>query len=39
MAPAAGLTGLCFTQRMPGFWHPFSHEFQKLVYAAAESGL
>lgn len=39
MAPAADLTGLCFTQRMPGFWHPFSHEFRKLVYAAAESGL
>ena len=39
MAPAANLTGLCFTQRMPGFWHPFSHEFQKLVYAAAERGL
>ncbi|MGB1341002.1 MAG: serine hydrolase domain-containing protein [Pseudomonadales bacterium] len=38
MAPAAELTGLCFTQRMPGFWHPFSHEFQQIVYAEAEKG-
>ena len=33
IAPAAGLAGLCFTQRMPGFWHPFSHEFRQFVYA------
>ena len=33
-APAAGVAGLCFTQRMPGFWHPFSHDFKRLVYAA-----
>ena len=36
MAPKPGITGLCFTQRMPGFWHPFSHDFKRLVYAAAE---
>ncbi len=32
MAPEAGITGLCMTQRMPGFWHPFSHEFKALAY-------
>ncbi len=32
MAPAAGITGMCMTQRMPGFWHPFSHEFKALAY-------
>ena len=39
MAPHAadgqGLMGMCSTQRMPGFWHPFSHEFKKLTYQAA----
>ncbi len=35
MAPTAGITGMCSTQRMPGFWHPFSHEFKKLVYNIA----
>ena len=32
MAPDAGIAGLCFTQRMPGFWHPFSHDFKRLTY-------
>ena len=32
MAPEVGLTGMCMTQRMPGFWHPFSHEFKALAY-------
>lgn len=32
MAPAADLTGVCMTQRMPGFWHPFSHDFKRMVY-------
>ncbi len=35
MAPTAGITGLCSTQRMPGFWHPFSHEFKALAYQIA----
>ena len=35
MAPQVDLTGFCLTQRMPGFWHPFSHEFKALTYAAA----
>lgn len=35
IAPRANLAGLIFTQRLPGFWHPFSHEFKRLVYAAA----
>ena len=34
MAPRADLTGVCMTQRMPGFWHPFSHDFKRMVYAA-----
>ena len=35
MAPQAGITGMCSTQRMPGFWHPFSHEFRALTYQIA----
>ena len=35
MAPEANLTGFCLTQRMPGFWHPFSSDFKALTYAAA----
>ncbi len=35
MAPRASLTGMCATQRMPGFWHPFSHEFKALAYQIA----
>ena len=34
VAPSIDVAGLTFTQRMPGFWHPFSHEFKRLVYAA-----
>jgi CubicO group peptidase (beta-lactamase class C family) len=32
MAPRAGIAGVCFTQLMPGFWHPFSHDFKRMVY-------
>ena len=35
MAPEADLTGFCLTQRLPGFWHPFSHEFKSHAYAIA----
>lgn len=38
MAPEAGITGMCMTQRMPGFWHPFSHEFKALAYQIAAGG-
>ena len=38
MAPNAGITGMCMTQRMPGFWHPFSHEFKALAYQLAGQG-
>lgn len=34
ISPRAGLAALIFTQRLPGFWHPFSHDFKRLVYAA-----
>ncbi len=37
MAPTAGITGMCMTQRMPGFWHPFSHEFRTMAYALTSS--
>ncbi len=32
MAPDSDLIGICLTQLMPGFWHPFSHEFKAAVY-------
>ncbi|MFT7257499.1 MAG: CubicO group peptidase (beta-lactamase class C family) [Candidatus Azotimanducaceae bacterium] len=35
MAPEAGITGMCSTQRMPGFWHPFSHDFRRMAYDIA----
>ena len=34
MSPAADIAAIVFTQRLPGFWHPFSHEFKRQVYAA-----
>lgn len=34
MSPKTGLTGMCMTQRMPGFWHAFSHDFKSMVYEA-----
>ena len=37
MAPGAGITGMCWTQRMPGFWHPFSHEFRALTYKISQA--
>jgi len=36
MAPEPNIAGMCFTQRMPGFWHPFSHEFRSLAYASID---
>ncbi|MBV1907565.1 MAG: beta-lactamase family protein [Pseudomonadales bacterium] len=27
-----GISGICMTQLMPGFWHPFSHDFKRMVY-------
>lgn len=30
------VAGLVFTQRLPGFWHPFSHDFKRLVYEAVK---
>lgn len=35
VSPKAKLSGLIFTQRAYGFWHPFSHEFKRLAYKAA----
>lgn len=37
MSPRGNLAALVFTQRMPGFWHPYSHEFKRLVYKAMVS--
>lgn len=36
-SPKVNLAGICMTQRMPGFWHPFSQEFKKLAYKIATS--
>ena len=36
VSPRANLAGIIFTQRLPGFWHPFSHDFKRLVYEAVE---
>lgn len=35
MSPESGLTGLCFTQRLPAFHHPFSQDFRRLAYNCA----
>jgi len=35
MSPA-GTSGMCMTQLMPGFWHPFSHDFKRYAYQLAE---
>jgi CubicO group peptidase (beta-lactamase class C family) len=35
MAPNANLTMMCFTQRMPGFLHPFTADFKRLAYQIA----
>lgn len=34
-SPTANISGVCMTQRMPGFWHPFSHDFKRLSYEIA----
>ena len=34
ISPYAGITGFCGTQVMPAFWHPFSHDFKCMAYAA-----
>lgn len=33
ISPKAGISGICFTQRMQAFWHPYSHDFKRRVYA------
>jgi len=35
MSPS-GTSGLCMTQLMPGFWHPYSHDFKRLAYEITE---
>ncbi len=35
ISPKANVSALLFTQRAYGFWHPFSHEFKRLVYKIA----
>lgn len=37
-SPQANIAGICMTQRMPGFWHPFSHEFKRLAYKITNTG-
>lgn len=35
ISPGAGISGFCGTQVMPGFWHPYSHDFKRLAYELA----
>lgn len=35
VSPKAQLAGICMTQLMPSFWHPFSHDFKRLAYQIA----
>ena len=35
ISPLANIAGICMTQRMPAFWHPFSHDFKRLAYQIA----
>ena len=32
LSPRPGIVGISMTQRMPGFWHPFSHDHKRLIY-------
>ncbi|MBL4584556.1 MAG: beta-lactamase family protein [Pseudomonadales bacterium] len=32
VSPETGIAGIIFTQRLPGFFHPFSQDFKRLVY-------
>ncbi len=34
IAPRADIAAIVFAQRLPGFWHPFSHDFKRRVYQA-----
>ncbi len=36
ISPKTNLAGLLMTQRVMGFWHPFSFEFKNLVYQAVQ---
>ena len=35
MSPKANIAGICMTQRMPAFWHPYSQDFKRLAYQIA----
>lgn len=35
ISPKANLAGICITQMMPAFWHPFSLDFKRLAYQLA----
>ena len=37
IAPQLNVAALVFTQRMYGFWHPFSHDYKRLVYEAVSA--
>ena len=32
VSPESGISGIIFTQRLPGFFHPFSQDFKRTVY-------
>lgn len=35
MSPNANIAGICMTQQLPAFWHPFSQDFKRLAYKIA----
>ena len=35
ISPQAGIAGICMTQCLPYFWHPFSQDFKRLAYQIA----
>ena len=35
MSEKANIAGICMTQLLPAFWHPFSHEFKRMAYKIA----
>ena len=35
MSEKANIAGICMSQLLPAFWHPFSHDFKRLAYKIA----
>jgi CubicO group peptidase (beta-lactamase class C family) len=37
IAPESNVAGICFTQRMPAAFHPYTYEFNRFVHQSADS--